>query len=453
MSNHPQTELDRLREKYPNIDYLDAIFPDMNNYIRGKRIPVDEANKLYRTGMQIPESSFLLDYEGASGDPCGRGFSDGDPDGSMFPIPDTTVYVPWGERNRAQALMQLYTEQGEPCMVDPRNIAARALEQFSELGFTANVAFELEFYLLKEQLDSQGRPQFLPKRSTINKVNAMQVYLLDDLDFHYEFLHQVHKICETQKIPSSVVISEYSPSQYEINLRYVADPLKAADQCVLLKRVVQEVAATMGMRATFMAKPFVQYSGNGMHIHLSLMNQQGENVFRGKSNIGSELLQHSIGGIFDLMPDMFAIFAPGRNSYRRFEPNMFVPVNRTWGFNNRSVTIRIPSGDDHARRLEFRVAGADANPYLVLASVISGVYHGLIEKISPGEPSPLVNVSSDVDEALPLDWQTAVKRLKESELARRYLTGDYVDLYCAIKQDEINQFKNYVTDREYQLYL
>ncbi len=453
MSLSSSTELDRLRTKHPEIEYLDAIFPDMNNYIRGKRIPVDEANKLYRDGMQIPESSYLLDYEGASNDPCGRGFSDGDPDGTMFPIPGTTVYVPWGKANRAQALMQLFTDEGAPCLTEPRNIAQRVLDQFNELEHEVNLAFELEFYLIDRQTDATGRPQFLSRGAGVNEVDAMQVYSLSDLDFHDDFLHRIHRCCAVQNIPSSVVISEYAPSQFEINLRHVADPLKAADQCVLLKRVVQEVAKTMGMRATFMAKPFMQFNGNGMHIHLSLMNQQGENLFQGQSNLGSEQLHYAIGGIFELMPDMFGIFAPGRNSYRRFEPDMFVPVNRTWGFNNRSVTIRIPSGPDEARRLEFRVAGADANPYLVLACLLAGIYHGLTEKINPGQPMPLVNASCNIDPQLPLEWRAAIQRLHESELARKYLTPEYVDLYCAIKQDEIAQYSRCITDREYQLYL
>ncbi len=452
-SEQPKTELDELLEHYPEIEYVDAIISDMNNYIRGKRIPISEANKIYKSGVQIPESSFLLDYEGASSDPCGRGFSDGDPDGSLIPIEGTTCYVPWGAGKRAQVLMQLMTDEGIPSVVDPRNIAAQVLGRFNELGLTANIAFEVEFYLLDQKPDENGRPQFLVKDHLMNEANEMQVYLLEDLDLHHDYLRAVHKACEIQSIPSSVVISEYSPSQYEINLHHVADPLLAADHCVLLKRVVREVAASMGMRATFMAKPFIEYSGNGMHIHLSLLNEAGENVFCGDSKLGSPMLHHAIGGLFEMTPGMFAVFAPGRNSYRRFVPDMYVPVNRTWGYNNRSVTIRIPSGDDSARRLEHRIAGADANPYLVLAAVLGGVHHGITNSIDPGEASPNSNVSGKVDPQLPLQWDKAVEAMQSSALAKSYLSNEYVDLYCAVKKDEFSQFRDYVTDREYQLYL
>jgi len=452
-SSQPITELDELIQRYPDIEYLDAIISDMNNHIRGKRIPIIEANKVYKSGVQIPESSFLLDYEGASSDPCGRGFSDGDPDGSLVPIPGTTAYVPWGTGKRAQVLMQLMTDEGVPSLVDPRNIAASVVSRFNELGYTANIAFELEFYLLEQKLDDNGRPRFLDKKHMMNEANEMQVYLLEDLDAHHDYLHAVHQACEIQNIPSSVVISEYSPSQYEINLRHVADPLLAADHCVLLKRVIRQVAASMGMRATFMAKPFIEYSGNGMHIHLSLLDAAGENVLRGDSDIASPVLRHAIGGLFEMTPEMFAIFAPGRNSYRRFVPDMYVPVNRTWGYNNRSVTIRIPSGDENARRLEHRIAGADANPYLVLAAVLAGVHHGITNSIDPGKASPAINVSGNVDPDLPLQWDRAVEALQMSSLAKSYLSKDYVDLYCAVKKEEFSQFRDYVTDREYQLYL
>ncbi len=447
------TELETLLTKHPGVEVIDAIIPDLNGYIRGKRYPIKDAEKIYSSGVQIPESVVLLDFFGESSDPSGRGFSDGDPDGTMRPISGTTRFVPWGNGKKAQVLMRLEADDGSLCAVEPRAIASTVLDQFMQLGYRANIAFELEFYLVAADLDSRSRPRHLGSNDPNNLAGETQVYLLEDLDKHDEFLSKVSDACAVQDIPASVITSEYSPSQFEINLNYVNNPLQAADQCVLLKRVIKGVAADFGMRATFMPKPFIEYSGSGMHIHLSLEDKQGNNAFIGESKLGNELMRHAIGGLLETIPDMFAIFAPGRNSYRRIVPDLYVPVNKTWGYNNRSVTIRIPSGDDHARRLEHRVAGADANPYLVLAALLAGVHYGITKSIDPGEASKAVNVSGYIDQSFPLEWGAALEKLRESAFAERYFSREYVDIYCALKGDELKQYNNHVSNQEYLLYL
>lgn len=446
-------ELEILIDQYPQVEFVDAIIQDLNGYIRGKRFPVKDAGKIYTSGVQIPESTVLLDFFGESSDPCGRGFSDGDPDGTLRPIIGTSKYVPWGDGNKAQVLMQFESDDGSLCPVDPRAIASGIVDRFKSLGFQSNIAFELEFYLISTKLDDRGRPQKPKSDGAVRSADEMQVYLLEDLDLHDEFLQKVKDVCEIQEIPASVITSEYSPSQYEINLNHVKDPLLAADQCVLLKRAIKGVALDFGMRATFMPKPFFDYSGNGMHIHLSLEDDDGRNLFRDKDQLGSALMRHAIGGLLNTIPDVFAIFAPGRNSYRRFVPDMYVPVNRTWGYNNRSVTIRIPSGEDSARRLEHRVAGADANPYLVLAAVLAGVHHGITNSIDPGEPSPLVNVSGEIDGDFPLEWSKAISVFQNSSFARSYFSDQYVDIFCSLKQAEFRRYEDHITDQEYLLYL
>ena len=342
------TELEALIEQYPDILTIDAMIPDLNGYIRGKRVPIEDALKIYTSGVQIPESVVLLDFFGESSDPIGRGFSDGDPDGTLRPIRGTTRYVPWGDGKKAQVLMQLEADDGSLCAVDPRAVASRVVDRFNELGYQVKLAFELEFYLFESQLDSRGHPRIPGAENGHRSAGETQVYLLEDLDRYDEFLRKVAHVCSVQSIPASVITSEYSPSQFEINLNHVKDPLQAADHCILLKRAIQGVAADFDMRATFMPKPLIEYSGSGMHIHLSLEDDQGQNVFCGESNLGNSLLRNAIGGLLETIPDVFAIFAPGRNSYRRFVPDLYVPVNKTWGYNNRSVTIRIPSGEDHS---------------------------------------------------------------------------------------------------------
>ena len=448
------TEFDNLIDRYPKLEFVDAIIPDLNGYIRGKRFPVKDAHKIYTSGVQFPESAVLLDFYGESSDPCGRGFSDGDPDGTLRPILGTSKYVPWGDGSKAQVLMRFESDDGSLCSVDPRAIAANVMDRFNALGYRANIAFELEFYLIDKDLNRRGRPR-LPnwEESYGTSGGETQVYLLDDLDLHDAFLRKISDACTVQDIPASVITSEYSPSQYEINLNHVADPLLAADQCVLLKRAIKGVASDFGLRATFMPKPFIDYSGNGMHIHLSLEDDAGNNLFSAATPLGSALMKNAIGGLLDTIPDMFAIFAPGRNSYRRFVPDLYVPVNKTWGYNNRSVTVRIPSGDDAARRLEHRVAGADANPYLVLAALLAGVHHGITNAIDPGPASPAVNVSGQLDDSLPFEWGRALSLLEKSAFAETYFSREYVDVFCSLKRDELRQYNEHVSDQEYLLYL
>ncbi len=449
----PSIELDDLVSKHPDIEYVDAIFADLHGYIRGKRIPVGEAGKIYKSGIQIPDSAFLLDPLGDSGDPCGRGYSDGDPDGTLKTVPGTTCLVPWGVGKSAQVLMELYGDDGTANLVDPRHIAARAVSVFGELGYKLNIAFELEFYLLDKDFDDHGKPVFPGSHGKKSSEHPTQVYSLKDLDQQYEFLSRVQEACRVQGIPVSAAVSEYSPFQFEINLHHTPDPMSAADHCVLLRRVIKEIALSLDMVATFMPKPFHEFSGNGMHLHVSMENESGDNVFRGEDELGSTLMHKAIGGLLDSMADMIAVFAPGHNSFKRFVPDIYVPVTKTWGFNNRSVTIRIPAGDDDARRIEHRIAGADANPYLVLTAILGGMHHGITNSIDAGEASPFTNVGSKIDETLPFRWDKAIDAFEKSQFAQRYFTRDYVELYCAVKRDEMLKFDQYINDREYQFYL
>ncbi len=449
----PEMEFHSLMKMHPQVRYLDVITADSCARIRGKRIPIADAEKVYTSGVQIPESTYLLNVDGSSSDPCGRGFDDGDPDGTLFPIPQRTHIVPWYDIPTAQVLTRLYDDAGNLCGTDPRNVAGRVVDTFNSLGLTANIAFELEFYLADSKLAANGAPRIPNQGSSLAVEDEIQVYSLEDLDERFEFLESVRAACEVQQIPASVMTSEFAPSQYEINLRHVDDPLAAADHCVLLKRVIEESAKKHNMRATFMSKPFKDHAGSGMHVHMSLSDSSGNNVFAGQTSLGSDMLRYAIGGLVQTIPDMLAIFAANINAYRRFVPDIFVPVNPSWGVNNRSLAVRIPGGDDKARRLEHRVSGADANPYLVLAAILAGVHHGIENRIDPGAPSSLVNESGNVDRTWPLNWPDALDRFAESSFARQYLTDEYFKLYYELKRGEMAEFHQKISDREYQWYL
>lgn len=445
-------ELEQLLDEHPDTQYVDAVFIDLCGFVRGKRYPRGEFEKLFRSGMQIPYTIYLLDVTGANTDPGGRGFSDGDPDGTAVPVPGTLVPVPWSQQPGAQVLMTMLDEHGAPSMIEPRNVALRAAERFEELGLCPVVAFELEFYLLDTQRDAEGRPQPAISPATGQREKSTQVYGITELGSFSAFFQEVEEAAAAQKVPATVATSEFAPGQYEINLRHVESGIVAADHCALLRNVVECVAEKHRMNATFMSKPFVDQTGNGMHVHLSLLDREGRNVFDDGTAQGSETLRHAIGGLAATLSESMAIFAANVNAYRRFAPNLFVPVTKSWAMNNRSVAFRIPVGPGKDRRIEHRVAGADANPYLVLAALLAGAHHGIVNRLDPGPPAT-GNAGAQLDPDIPFNWGGALERLRRAQVLPGYVTQEYIDLYCATKRNEMAKFNKHVSRLEYDWYL
>ena len=447
-----RAEYTRFLDDHPDIRFIDAVTVDLCGILRGKRYPRDDVHKLYGAGLALPYTVYLMDVTGDSGDPCGRGFTDGDPDGLCYPIPGSLVTVPWANEPRGQVLTTMSEPDGTPSMVDPRNVAAHVLKRFEALKLKPVLAFELEFYLLESNLDANGLPQIAVSPVTGKREFTNQVYGITELDSFSSFFDDVERAAQAQRIPAGVASSEFAPGQYEINLHHVDDPLLSADHCALLRNLVMKVAAQHGMRATFMAKPFLEMTGSGMHVHLSLLDRDGQNVFDDGTDLGSATLRHAIGGMMETMTDAIGIGSPHTNAYRRFGPNLFVPVSRSWGSNNRSVAFRIPVSDGRNRRVENRLSAADANPYLVLASMLAGVHHGIVNKIDPGPPAT-INACDEVDPSWPTDLSSALDQTQRSTVLREYLTGDFVDLYCETKRGELASFNSVITSREYEWYL
>ena len=445
-------ELAAFLEAHPSVDHVDACLVDVCGIIRGKRYPRADLEKLFRSGLQFPYSTYLLDVTGNCSDPCGRGISDGDPDGICLPMPGTLVSTPWVGESAAQVLVTMAEDGGVPAMMEPRNVAAAVYRRFAELGLTPVIAFELEFFLLDEVADANGRPQAPLSPLTGLRDESTQVYGVDEVNGFAELFADIERAATAQKLPASVTTAEFAPGQYEINLRHVDTPLAAADHCALLRHMVKGVARRRGMRATFMPKPFPDCSGSGMHVHMSLLDHDGRNVFDDGSVEGGELLKHAIGGMLATMADAMAVFSPSINGYRRFAPRRYVPVTKSWGIDNRSVALRIPTGPPTSRRFEHRVAGADANPYLVLAVLLAGIHYGLTEKIDPGSPWS-GSACEEMDKDIPFDLLSALARLRGSDILGPYLGETYVDLYCATKEAEYASFLDHVSLREYQWYL
>ncbi len=438
--------------RYPDTGSLDCILPDLSGVIRGKRYPIAELGKVMESGFAIPGSVFLLDTMGESHDPDGKGFSDGDPDYLAQAIPGTLLPVPWAQRPLAQVMVTLVDDDGAPYYYEPRNVLRRVAQRLDDLGLKPVVAFELEFYLIDRQRTPDGRPQPPISPATGRRDFGTQVYGMKTLDAYDTMLDDVTKACEIQEVPTGAVTAEYAAGQFEINLEHVDDPIQAADDCILFKRIVQGVAQKHGFQATFMAKPYVERAGNGMHMHVSLLDKAGKNVFDGGEAIASDTLRHAIGGVLEFMPESMAFLAPNINSYRRYLPDIFVPTQRSWGFENRSVALRIPAGGGDARRIEHRIAGADANPYLALATLLAGIHKGIVGKIDPGEPWD-GNAAEDYDDGLPWRPARAYDQLTETCGLADYFGEAYLRAYAACKNAELESFETQISPLEYTWFL
>ena len=435
---------DEYLQRHPHTRYLDAMLCDLSCVLRGKRYPISEAGKVFSGGMMLPGSSVLLAVTGDSHDPEGLGFSDGDPDEVAVPIDGTLAPAPWARYPTAQTLLTMQSLDGAPYYFEPRNVLAGVVERFAELRLRPVVAFELEFYLLDPANDNGRRIQ--PPLSPLSgqRAGATQVYSIDQVEDFSHYLHEVNDACARQGITTGAISAEYAPGQFEINLRHSDQPLQAADQCVMFRRAVQCVARKHGLQATFMAKPYADNAGSGLHLHLSLLDHNGKNVFDGGGEYGaascaSPLLRHAIGGLNQSMAESMAIFAPNINSYRRFVADSYVPMRPNWGYENRSVAIRVPKSPGSARRLEHRVAGADANPYLTLAALLAGVHHGLSNDIDAGQPAR-GNAGRQPHPEVPFEPKSAFEKCRHGRVLPGYFGQRYLDAYSSCKLNEYRAF-------------
>ena len=413
-----RTELRRLLKSQPDTVSMELLVADMHGFLKGKRIQADDMGKVCDTGFAMCAGVVLLDGLGhtISGFPFGE--ADGDPDKACSVVPGSIAPVPWSERSMAQAMFRYCEEDGSPFFADPRTVLEKALEPLSRKRLKVVMATELEFYLLDAEADAPtpGTPR-VPGLGSPQP--GAQVYSHDDLWEIEAFLNDVYAWCEAQRVPAESAISEYAPGQFEINLRHVDDPVLACDHAVLLKRIIKAAARKHGFVASFMAKPFEEESGCGLHVHMSLVDKDGVNFFsQGKDKMASPpfsaRLRHAIGGLLRTMPESTAIFAPNANSYRRLRPESFAPVEPNWGVNHRAVAVRVPMSDENNLRFEHRVAGADANPYLVTAAIAAGVHHGLTKRCDPGrmiEEGEMVSLRTRI----PVRWDAALDKFARSK--------------------------------------
>ncbi|MGH8247806.1 MAG: glutamine synthetase family protein, partial [Gammaproteobacteria bacterium] len=286
---------------------------------------------------------------------------------------------------------------------------------------------------------------------------GLQYSMTEDLWDCDAFLEEVYETCRVQRLPATTCHSEFAAGQFEINLHHVDDPVLACDQAVLLKRAIKGVARKHGYGATFMAKPFQESAGSGLHIHISAYDASGKNIFasgeKGDNPPISETMRHAIGGLARTMAECMAIFAPNANSYRRLKPNSFVPLKPNWGYNHRSVALRIPVSDAKNLRIEHRVAGADANSYLVMAAVVAGIHYGIQQKCDPGAMVAEGTFLRDPEVTLPTRWDAALELFDRSAILPRYLDKEFCRIFSVCRHSECNQFHAQISNRDYEWYL
>ncbi|MEY2342668.1 glutamine synthetase family protein [Acidithiobacillus sp. IBUN Pt1247-S3] len=423
---------------------VDLLLPDLNGIPRGKRIPVTMLEKVLREGISLPASIFAIDITGNTVEATGLVWECGDADHPCFAVANSLHAAPWRGASSADLLLTMATSSDSGFFGEPRALAQRMVTELAALGLHPQVAFELEFYLIPHRDGAPMAPD------TPHAPGNIQVYDLDSIDAQGHFFALLEESCAAYGLPLEAVVSENAHGQFEVNLHYQKDALRAADDAWSLKRVVKGVAASCGYTASFMAKPYAQEAGSGQHVHVSLVDDGGNNAF----SQNPERLQHALAGLLQVLPASVALFAPHANSYRRFQEGSYAPTLACWGENNRTAALRIPRSDPVARRIEHRFAGADANPYLVLAAVLAGMVHGLRERL-PAPPAISGNAYTEVDDcdsALPRDWQSALDHFATAPQLAALFGEPFLRLYTTVKRHELQTLQNTYHPLEYQWY-
>lgn len=432
-------------------EQIDLILPDMNGLLRGKRVTRDALDKVYQNGVCLPMSLIGTDVTGNTVEETGLGYDIGDEDRICRPIPGTLRPIPWQAKPMAQCLIQMEDGNGGLFEANPRQVLKRVVDRYKAKGLTPVVAVELEFYLLDAELTPDGRPQTSINPATGRRNTTTQVYSMEDLNDYQGFTDAISDACRKQRIPADTAVAEYAPGQFEINLKHRSDAVQACDDAILLKRAIKAVAAKQNLLASFMAKPFVDQAGSGTHIHVSVLDRDGNNIFACMPDAPATTLKHAVAGLQRTSRDCMVMFAPHANSYRRFVLNAFVPLNDCWGFNNRTVAMRIPHSDPANIRVEHRIAGADANPYLVTAAVLAGMLEGLE---NGGDPGPAIVGNAYEQTAMrELFWRDTLRDFMDSTFIGHTFGSHFQHIFGQQKLKELRSFQREVTTLEIDWYL
>jgi glutamine synthetase len=427
----------------PGVEWIDAFVFDMNGIPRGKRIRRSDLLHIAKNGLMMPSSVFIMDPLGNCVPETGRLWETGDADHQCHLLSGTLVPIPVGDGRHGQVVMVIDGRDE----LDPRAVLANQVDRFTRAGQTPVAAVELEFYVTRATTNG-AFPLHHPEGVSGDPRRPL-TFGFEEMDALSPFIDDVYRVCEIQGLPVDAVMKESGPGQFEINLKHRADAVAAALDGLLLKRAVKAAARAHQLQATFMAKPHQDWAGSGMHIHLSLRDRAGQNLFAGDPI--SPIFCHALGGMCETMGDFMAVWAQSANAYRRYVPKAYVSMTAVWGFNNRTVALRIPRGNGAATRVEHRIAGADANPCLVIAAILAGVGHGIANAIDPGQA---VDGNSELIDAppLPTAWVNSLDVFQHSEIVRSAFGPVFQDVFARLKHAERNNFERIVTPLDHLWY-
>ena len=447
----PQEAHDFLNQ-HPEVRSIELMLIDANGIPRGKLLHRDELLALYENGRPLPSSILALTIQGEDVEGSGLVWEVADADCWSYPLSGSLCLQPWRTQPTGQLQVSMHPTHGLPAApADPRHVLIRAIDRLKADGYHPVMAVELEFYLLDQQRDANGRPQPALQMNGV-RPQAPQVYGVYELEQLQPFLDDLYAACEVQGLPVRTAISEYAPGQLELTLEHRFDALQAIDEGLRYKRLVKGVAHAHGMQACFMAKPFGHLAGTGLHMHVSLADAQGNNLFASEDPAGTPLLRHAVGGMLASLLDSLLLFCPNANSYRRFQANSYAPLAPTWGVDNRTVSLRVPGGPAHTRHVEHRICGADANPYLAAAAILAGIHRGIADRLDPGAPVE-GNGYAQAKTLLPTEWLASIQALERSDWARDAFGADFLKVFLAVKRAEYRQFMGEVGEQDWRWYL
>ncbi len=446
-AEQPENSLRRwLKER--RITEVECLVPDITGNARGKIIPADKFSHDY--GTRLPEGIFATTVTGEYPDDYYELTSPSDSDMFLRPDPDTVRMVPWATDPTAQIIHDCYTKAGEPHDLAPRNVLRRVLAAYAEEGLQPVVAPELEFFLVQKNTDPDF-PLQPPAGRSGRPETARQSYSIDAVNEFDPILDLMYDYCEAMELDVDTLIHESGAAQLEVNFTH-AGALSLADQVFLFKRTMREAAMRHGIYATFLAKPMENEPGSAMHIHQSLVDAKGRNVFAGKKEgKHSPVFGHYLGGLQKYVPMSMAFFAPNVNSYRRLMFGEVSPINVEWGYDNRTCGLRVPMDSSENMRVESRFAGSDANPYLAMAATLACGLLGIRGKLKP--TPPLTGSAQDKGFDLPRSLGEALDELEACGPLQALLGPRFVRAYVSVKRKEYETFFRVISSWEREFLL
>ncbi|SDU32056.1 glutamine synthetase family protein [Halopseudomonas salegens] len=437
--------------KEHKITEVECMVSDLTGIARGKIAPT--VKFISEKGMRLPESILLQSVTGdyVDDDIYYELLDPADIDMICKPDENAIYLVPWALEPTAQIIHDTYDKRGNPIDMSPRNLLKKVLKLYADKGWQPMVAPEMEFYLTRRNEDPD-LPLQPPIGRSGRQETGRQSFSIDAANEFDPLFEDMYDWCEAQGLDLDTLIHEEGTAQMEINFRH-GDPLQLADQVLVFKRTMREAALKHDMTATFMAKPITNEPGSAMHLHQSIIDRKtGKNLFSNPDGSMSELFLHHLGGLQRYIPEVLPLFAPNVNSFRRFLPDTSAPVNVEWGEENRTAGLRVPDSDAQNRRVENRLPGADANPYIAIAASLLCGYLGMISQIPPSPP-----VKGRAYERrnllLPLTLESALERMEQCLAVQEYLGENFCRGYVAVKRVEHENYKRVISSWEREFLL